>query len=396
MQQTNRDLVRKAFLALGIAVLAAAFVQRALQNLAHIDYRNSNFVFFWLAGRMVCLGQNPYDAPQWLAQHVINNVAWRSDPVFSYPLPLAILLSPLGLLPLESAYVAWQLLTLAVLAGSVWLILRSSGARHLERLFFPMVLALLFFGPVYLTVQIGGIGALTLGAMTAAILALEKRREYVAGALLSLVLLKPSQGIPILLLGGIWLLFQASWKGIFGLAVGSLALLLTGLILEPTWPAVFLSSAQDLIPRNLGLHSNVFSIARDLCAPGGRCTWILGGAAAVFLDAATLAYLWRRRNLTQLAAFSFIIPVAFITAVYAWSYDQILYVIPIAWVAGQLSRSPRGYLAAFAFTVLVVTVSLVALALHAYTGTDVLSSITTLVVLAGVGLALTKAPLVIR
>ena len=202
----------------------------------------------------------------------------------------------------------------------------------------------MFFGPVYLTLQIGALGALTLGAMTGAILALERRRDFLAGTLLSLALLKPSQGLPILLLGGIWLIFRRSWKAILGMAVGALGLLLLGFLLDPAWPVVFLGSAQGLMTRNVGLHSNVFSLASHACASGGACTWLLGGVASLIVAGATLLYLWRRRRaLTQVEAFSLIFPIAFILAIYAWSYDQILYVIPIAWIAAQLAVSRRGY-----------------------------------------------------
>jgi hypothetical protein len=388
MQQKQHDLVRKAILALGLAVLAAAFSQRALQNLARIDYRNSNFVFFWLAGRMVDSGLNPYNTPQWIAQHDSNYITWRPNQIFPYPLPLALFLAPLGTLSLETAYVVWQILSAAVLAAAVWVILRAAGARQPALLFFPFMLGLLFFGPVYLTLQIGALGAFTLGAVTATVLALKGHREILAGALLSLVLLKPPQGLSILVLAGMWLFFSHCWKAFLGIGAGALALLLAGMVLDPTWPAVFIDSAHGITTRSLGLHSTVFSIAHHVCQSGGDCQWILGTVAALLIGVVTIAYLWRRRRtLSHFGAFSLIIPVAFIAAIYAWSYDQILYVLPLTWVAGTFARSWKGTAAAIGFAVVVIAFSLVALAAHAYTGTDILSSGTTLLILIGVGAA---------
>ena len=128
MPQARRDLVPRLILSLSAIALLAAFSQRALQNLARIDYRNSNFVFFWLAGRMAVTGEDPYNEAQWLAQHEINHVTWQADPVFSYPLPLAVFLAPLGLLPLDAAYVCWQLFSLAVLA--VCCLVGPPGVQH--------------------------------------------------------------------------------------------------------------------------------------------------------------------------------------------------------------------------------------------------------------------------
>ena len=391
MQPSRGTLLRKAILALGLAFLAVAVSQRALDNLSRIDYRNSNFVFFWLAGRMVDAGQNPYDTHQWLSQHDLNHVTWRPNQIFPYPLPLAIPLAPLGVVSLETAYLGWQILSAAVMTFCVWAILRSAGTRESQWLTVPLAFGLLFFGPMYLTLQIGAMGAFTLGALTGSVLALETRRPFLAGALLSLVLLKPPQGLPILLLAGAWLVFARSWRALLGVGVGSFALLLVGMLVDPRWPSVFVSSAGDISTRSLGLHSTVFSVARDLCGSGGNCPWVLGSLAAVTVGLATLAFLWRRRlSLSHLGVFSLILPVAFVSAPYAWSYDQIVYVIPITWVVARLAHSTRGLVLAIAFVALAIVLSLAALVAHAYTGFDLLSSITTLLVLIGVGAALSQ------
>jgi hypothetical protein len=175
---------------------------------------------------------------------------------------------------------------------------------------------------------------------------------------------------------------------LIGMCTGSVLLLIAGLFLDPGWPGVFISSAGDgIATRNLGLHSTVFSVAHSLCAGAGNCQWLLGALAALLLGGAAGAYLWRRRLLlTHLGAFSLIIPIAFVSAVYAWSYDQVLYVLPIAWIVSRWARSPRGTVTAVIFALLTIAVSLTALAIHAYTGSDLLSGLTSLLVLAGVGL----------
>ncbi|HET6846591.1 MAG TPA: glycosyltransferase family 87 protein [Anaerolineales bacterium] len=389
MGRQQNNLLRKAILALGIIVLAAAISQRALLNLSRIDYRNSNFVFFWLAGKMVDAGQNPYDTRQWIAQHDTNAVTWRPNQIFPYPLTLALLLAPLGVLSLEMAYVAWQITSFIIVAASAWAVLRSSGNPNAGPLFFPFVLGLLFFGPLYLTLQIGALGAFTLGAVTAGVLALDRRRDLLGGVLLSLVMLKPPLGLPIVLLAGVWLVMRRCWMALIGISAGSTLLLLAGLFIDPGWPGVFVGSAGDgIATRSLGLHSTVFSMAHIVCASGGNYQWLLGALAALLLGLAAGAYLWRRRLLlTHLEAFSVIIPIAFVSAVYAWSYDQVLYVLPIAWILGRWAKSPRGTLGAAIFGLLTIAVSLTALAIHAYTGSDLLSGLTSLLVLAGVGLA---------
>ena len=51
-----------------LGVLIFARVQISLG----FDVPNSNFSFFWLAGRMILDGENPYDEAQYLAGHDAN------------------------------------------------------------------------------------------------------------------------------------------------------------------------------------------------------------------------------------------------------------------------------------------------------------------------------------
>jgi hypothetical protein len=120
--------------------------------------------------------------------------------------------APLALLPLPTAYFAWQLLSQALIALVVWLLLRNRPEARFQRLFLPLVVFLMFFGPVYLTLQVGAVGALTLLAAGTAIWAWDRRASFAAGALLALTLLKPSQGVPIALLAGVWMVARRTGR----------------------------------------------------------------------------------------------------------------------------------------------------------------------------------------
>jgi hypothetical protein len=75
-----------------------------------------------------------------------------------------------------------------------------------------------------------------------------------------------------------------------------------------------------------------------------------------------------------------IIPLGFVSAIYLWSYDQILYVIPIVWIASRLLDKTRSYLPVFLFLLALDVISFVALAAQAFTQQDLLSITTTLLV----------------
>lgn len=378
MPQQRSTLSRPATILMTVLVLAGVFYLRADYNLHRIDYRNSNFVFFWLAGRMVVSGENPYDAVAWRAQLAANNVSWRPDQNFLYPLPLAFLLAPLGLASLGNAYLLWQIVSQALIALSVWALLAVSPDPRHRRMFFPFVIALLFFGPVYLSLQIGALGAFTLAALAAAIIALDHKHHLLAGVLLAFLLLKPPQALPILALAGVWIIARSAWKAFIGLSLGASSLLLIGMLGDPLWLSKFAAVGQALMDRSLGVQSNVLSLAYRACGGDLGCMWVYGGIASLVLLLLAGTYVWQHRNdLTAWEAFGLIIPAAFLTTPYLWSYDQILYVIPVAWIAVRLVDRTRGYLAPIIFMSALVLGSIVALLIFARTRSDLASLLTT-------------------
>ena len=226
---------------------------RARISATSFDFQSSNFTFFWLAGRMVMEGENPYDETQYLAGHETYGIKWQPNKIFPYPLPLAIFCVPLGLLSLPTAYIVWQIITLVIVAVTIFILLNHWKEAAPRRLFVPIFAAMFFFGPVYLTLHAGSIGAFALLAMLGTILLLEKDKSLLAGMVLSLTILKPPQGVTILLLAGIWFLARRDWKAIFGVAIGGIALLIIGMIQDPLWVIKFGGASQAVMDRTLGV-----------------------------------------------------------------------------------------------------------------------------------------------
>ena len=86
-------------------------------------------------------------------------------------------------------------------------------------------------------------------------------------------------------------------------------------------------------------------------------------------------------QVTGWQALDIIIPVAFVSTIYLWSYDQLPYIIPIVWITGTLVKNSKSYIYAFLFLITLDLFSLYALLQHAEISKDLWSLGNTLIVL---------------
>jgi hypothetical protein len=202
-------------------------------------------------------------------------------------------------------------------------------------------------------------------------------------------MLKPPQAAPILLLMGIWLVARKDWRTIQGMIVGGIILWLIGASVDIHWVTKFLDSGEAAFDRKLGLHSNVWSYAYLLCGRESTvCTYALGGLAALMLLGLAGFYLWKyQARLGAWEALNLVIPIGFVSTVYLWGYDQILYIIPILWVVGTLVQKTKSYIHAFLFLIPLVMYAFFAMARLGVTSKDLWSFGNTLIVLLGLWIA---------
>lgn len=346
------------------------------------DTGNSNFSFFWLAGQMVLNGENPYDETQYLARHETHGIEWQPNRIFPYPLPLALLCIPLGFFTMNTAYILWQVVSLILVALTIYVLLNHWQGEQQRNLLVPIFFFLLFWGPLYLTTHAGTISILPVIILLAVILLLEKNLSLGAGILLAFTMLKPPQGLTILLLAGVWFLARRDWKAIIGVAIGGLAILIIGLIQDPQWISKFLNAGDAVMDRTLGVHSNVWAFAYLTCGGASPCSTLLGGTLSLLLLSGASLLLWRNQaQWSAWEAMNLIIPIAFVSTIYLWAYDQLPYIIPIVWIVGTLMQKQRSILLAFFFLILLDLVSIFALVQQAFTEKDLWSLATTILVL---------------
>ena len=112
-----------------LLVLAAA---RIVYTLA---YRDSEFFTFWRPAHELDR-PGPYVSEQWLGQRHELGPPGFPTPV-PYPLPLATLLAPLGLLRLDVAYIVWVAVSLVLLVVGMFVILLRRPEPRLKHYLSP-------------------------------------------------------------------------------------------------------------------------------------------------------------------------------------------------------------------------------------------------------------------
>jgi alpha-1,2-mannosyltransferase len=141
-----------------------------------------DFGDYWLSGSRVLHGQSPY-APEMLS----GPFGAMGQDRFRYPPLFALLISPLALLPLDTAKFVWAVISIAGLLGGCWLAGSAGGARRGIERFVWMLASMGFFFPVFdslLKGNVEGVEVLIIG------LALMARPAITSFLLLNLGILK--------------------------------------------------------------------------------------------------------------------------------------------------------------------------------------------------------------
>jgi len=309
------------------------------------DYPNSDFFSYWLAGHMMWSGQDPYSTSQWEEGHRQFGASWISDPTFLYPLPLALFFAPLGLLPLYAAYVGWVMLLQVMLVIAALLLLFLWANPHWKPYLFPTLAGLALFRPTLITLLGGELSGWLLLISVLVIYCWVQGKWTAGGLLLPLLLLKPNIGLPIVVLLAAWLGMRRQMGALAGVVLSSVALLMIGLALNAHWVQEYLTIGNSKLLQTFGYSPTLWGLAAYLTGFQPRDSLILGGLAASAMLGGCFSLLAdQQKNREPAWVCSLVIATTLLITPYTWPYDQLLLVIPIFALLGDMVNRDSPYL----------------------------------------------------
>lgn len=329
MSPARRDLA--GYLS-GLGAGAAGLLLFGFVDLWLGTYLLSNdFSGIWAGPRALVLGGDPYDAATWPATATALQGQRPQTAVYGYPGYVAIALVPLALLPLPVAAIAWTAGGLILASVALGLLLRRTapGLPPVHGLFGA---TLLLSQPGFTSFYDGQWSFLLVAATAGLVLAIRRRAGIASGALAAVLLAKPHLFLVALLpLARAAAVRGATAAPAVTAAIG-LGLLAVSVAVLPGWPAAFVAHAGA--PRLGSARVTTLPVAAgDLAGP-------LGGVLA--LVAIALAVVAASRfSATRDAHLAAWLAVSLLAAPYAWSYDQLVLIVPLAIAAGVASRRRR-------------------------------------------------------
>lgn len=303
-----------------------------------------DFSEFYAAGEIVRhgLGSSLYDLK------VQAEFQLQVAPVHAFYLrpPFETLLFvPLTYLGYRGAYIAWTLVSLALLFGAVILIRRNTEVLYAMQQYtrgIPVDLGLLFlisltFEPTMDSFLIGQDAVLVLFIYTLVFIALKRKREPAAGVLLACGLFKFHLVLPFALV----LLFRRRWRFLLWFAAAACVLVtvsvgVSGPRVLTAYPGMFLEPSYRKL---MGFQPEYAANLRGLLhLLGGNRMPTASAAVVAVLSFVMLwwtARLWNRSRLE--IGFSAAVIATLLTGFHSFVYDLCLLLLPVAILCGELA-----------------------------------------------------------
>ena len=293
-------------------------------------YAERDFHCWWVAGRIVATGGDPYDAQQFVpAVRTLppseERALSRCGQRLSYPPWTGAVLAPFGALPLPAAATLWA--ALAVAAAVVGINLTWQLAR-LRRFSWPLVLALVVgTEPFARNFSEGQFATFTLALTAAAALSMLSKRDAAGGLATASLSVKPQTAIGFAAVLLALAIFRRRWRFVGASLACGLGLLGLTQLLRPGWLLESVGASTSL-SGSIPDRATIWNLAGS---------WPLAIVMIALLVAAVVVVI-RPRGADDAEILGLAVPFSLVVAPYAWEHDLVVLAIPWCMVIAHASR----------------------------------------------------------
>ncbi len=343
-----------------ISVLGLIYLAPNLMKPENIS--GDDFLHFWAAGYLNLHGKNPFDptAIEKLRIQEGSNPALSVTPIVLNPPWVMAILMVFGLISFPISRMIWLLLYIIFILVSALILWRIYSGQPKRG--WLALLAVFIFSPTTSVLEKGQLTVLILlGVVGFLYFVVTKPNDWLAGACLALVSMKPQIVILFWFALLLWILQQRRWLILISTAITVLVLCSISMIFNPQIFQQYITmlrsySVSEWANPTIGAYLRFFVFGTDKF-------WIQFLPA--LLAAAWFLFYWLRHNRSWswLQESPIILIVSLVTAPYAWTYDLVILVPAIIqatiWMAADWKQR-----SAWIFTAVFLAISIFNLYLH--------------------------------
>jgi hypothetical protein len=293
-------------------------------------YEGRDFHCWWVAGRIIAAGGDPYDPQQFVP--VIRTLPpseegalQRCGQRLSYPPWTGAVLAPFGAMPLPAAASLWaSLAVMAAVLGIHWTRLLSGSPRSSWTFVLAFVVAT---QPFVRALEEGQFATFILALTAGAALAMRSKSDLVAGIATAGLAVKPHIAIVSAAVLLALAIFRRRWRLVGASVASGLVLLGSTQLLRPGWIAASVGASTSL-SGTISDRATIWNLA-----PSSALAIVM-----IALLVAAVVILIRARRPDDAEILGLAVALGLVVAPYAWSHDFLVLAIPWFMIVARASR----------------------------------------------------------